>query len=240
MIAALAGLSMVAVAAAETLLPGIYTNEEQVEFGREAGAAPLPWVGVEISREADGLHLRTVDAYGERGAEHQKISLEAEGEGVRLTMGRCRRLFAPGQTGAYENVATSGTCASPAALVAISANGLTMRLPDGRNLSLLRARAWRCWAAIPRADGSWWGKREILLHDRGGRARLETDEPDPRRFVLRMRNVVFPEPPNQPSIVLYVHGEDPVRATSYAWGEPGAQRIGINLRTMQASCSLIP
>jgi hypothetical protein len=238
MIAALAGVSLIAAAAADTLLPGTYTNEEQVEFGREAGAAVLPWVGVEISREADGLHLRTIDAYGQRGAEHQKIGLEAEGEGVRLTMGRCRRLFELSRTGVYENVATSGTCASPAALVAMSGTGLTMELPDGRRLDLLRARMWRCWAAIPKQTGGWWGKRDLLLHDRGGRALLETDEPVPQRFVLRMRNVVFPEPPNQPSIVLYVHAEDPVLAISYAWAEPGARRVGINLRTMQASCSL--
>jgi hypothetical protein len=244
-IALIVAASPVAVAAIDTVLPGRYTNEEQVEFARDQGTSPLPWVGVEISREADGLHLRTVDAFGARGAEHQRILLEGEGEGVRLTMGRCRRLFVFSQGGGLTNSETSGRCDSPAALTGVDARGLTMRLPDGRGLALLRARPWRCWAAVPKraakADGSadWWFKAGMPIHDRGGRLVVETDEPEPQRYVLRMRNVIFPEPPNQPSLVLYVHAEDPVRALSYGWADPEARRLGINLRRIQASCSLV-
>jgi hypothetical protein len=32
--------------------------------------------------------------------------------------------------------------------------------------------------------------------------------------------------------------DDPQRAVGYAWADPEAERIGINLRWMQASCSL--
>jgi hypothetical protein len=242
--AVIVAASPVAVAAIDRALPGLYTNEEQVEFARDAGAPPLPWVGVEISREGDGLHLRTLDAFGARGAEHQRIGLESEGDGVRLTMGRCRRLFVFGEGGGLTNSETAGRCDSPAALTGVDARGLTMRLQDGRVLALLRARPWRCWAAVPKraakADGSvdWWFKAGMPLHDRGGRLVVETDEPEPQRYVLRMRNVIFPEPPNQPSLVLYVHEGDPVRAISYAWADPEARRLGVNLRRIQASCSL--
>jgi len=226
--------------AAGTLLPGIYTNEEQVSFALEAGTPAPPWVGIEIKREGDALRLLTIDKFGAPGAESQSIGLADEQGGVRVTMGRCQRLFEGQTDGRFINTNTKGTCDSPAALVTIGPAGLEMKMPDGTLLDLLRARMFRCWASLPRKDAKadWWFKSNVMLHDRGGRALLETDEAEPQRFVIRMRNVVFPEPPNRPSLVLYVHSEDPVRAISYAWADPEAKRLGINLRTMQASCSL--
>lgn len=200
MIGALAGLAAGALAG---VLPGTYTNEEQVEFARAKGAALPPWVGVEVRREADGaLGMMAVDAHGQTGA------------------------------------ADAGWAPT------VTADGLALVLKDGTAVTLLRARAFRCWASIPKrvakADGSpdWWFKAGLAVHDRGGRLAVATDEAVPQRFSLRMRNVVFPEPPNRPSLVLYVHGDDPVRALSYAWADPDAKRVGINLRTVQASCSL--
>jgi hypothetical protein len=228
------------------LLPGVYTNEEQVEFARAAGK-PLPvWVGVEVRRADNGsLRLLTIDAFGQPGAEDQAMTLTPDPDGgAWVQTGRCRRHFVPDSSGSLANDRTEGTCASPAALTAIAPGGLTMVLKDGTPLELLRARPFRCWAAIPRQapkpDGStdWWFRANLPLHDRGGRLALETDEPSPQRFSLRMRSVVFPEPPNRPSLVLYVHEEDPVRASSYSWADPEAKRIGINLRRVQASCTL--
>ena len=53
-----------------------------------------------------------------------------------------------------------------------------------------------------------------------------------------MRNVRWPYGNNRPSLVLYAYRPDKDRAVSYAWADPSAQRIGINLRWMQASCTL--
>jgi hypothetical protein len=54
-----------------------------------------------------------------------------------------------------------------------------------------------------------------------------------------MRNVVWAQGPNRPSVVLYVHTpDDPDRAAAYSWADPDAKRIGINLRWMQASCTI--
>ena len=56
---------------------------------------------------------------------------------------------------------------------------------------------------------------------------------------IRLRNVTWAKgSPNKPSLVLYVHKDDPVRAESYSWADPQSSMIGINLRWVQASCSL--
>jgi hypothetical protein len=126
----------------------------------------------------------------------------------------------------------------------VDGTGLRALTPDGTALALLPARQFLCWASVPKlapkADGSvdWWFKTGLPIHDRGGRLSLDTGEAGAPRFALRMRNVVFPEPPNRPSLVLYVHGDDAVRALSYAWADPEAKRLGVNLRSMQASCTL--
>ena len=42
---------------------------------------------------------------------------------------------------------------------------------------------------------------------------------------------------NNPSLVLYIHRPDqPDHAVSYSWADPKADRIGINLRWVQANC----
>lgn len=116
---------------------------------------------------------------------------------------------------------------------------------------LRRARPFLCWAAVLRGVGHgesgdgvpsdrWDFRRDVFIHDQGGRAVIETDETPPRRVELRLRDVDWPDGARRGSLTLYVHeaGED--RAVSYAWGEAGAERIGINLRWLQASCTHAP
>lgn len=116
----------------------------------------------------------------------------------------------------------------------------TLTLSNGTKLQ--RARPATCWVAIlrdkPKPDGSedWYFKAGLKLHDVGGRARAGGD--GVRALTLRMRNVVFPSGPNRPSLVLYVHESDPDRATAYSWADRGASRVGLNLRWMQASCTI--
>ncbi len=121
---------------------------------------------------------------------------------------------------------------------ALTAGEAAAGAPAAAGAELRRARAFACWAAIPKAGGGWWGRRDIPLHDQGGMARLETDEPLPQRFDLKLRNVVWPSGPNRPSLVLYVHEPGNPRALAYAWANPEATRVGLNLRTVQASCTL--
>ena len=114
---------------------------------------------------------------------------------------------------------------------------------------LRRARPFECWTAILRGaqhgdsgegQSDWDFRRGVTLHDQGGEAELITDEETPRRIRLRLRNVDWPYGTNRPSLTLYVLEGDSDRAVSYAWNEGNAERIGIKLRWLQASCTYAP
>ncbi|TRW18045.1 hypothetical protein [Glacieibacterium frigidum] len=122
---------------------------------------------------------------------------------------------------------------------------LTLTFADGRTTQLRRGRPVTCWGSVPRAakkaDGSedWLFERTLKLHDQGGRVAFGGGDTGAAPVVLRLRNVVWPSGPNQPSLVLYVHKPgSPDIAESYSWADPSARRIGINLRWMQASCTI--
>lgn len=122
---------------------------------------------------------------------------------------------------------------------------LKVTLPDGRVTELRRARLFTCWGAAlkttKKADGSedWVGASKLKLHDQGGRVRFGGGDSGAPETILRMRNVIWPSGPNRPSLVLYVHTPNaPDRAVSYSWADKDAKTVGINLRWMQASCTL--
>lgn len=119
------------------------------------------------------------------------------------------------------------------------------RFADGSLTMLRRARPLTCWGSIPKtqkkADGSddWYFVSGLKIHDQGGRVLFGGQKTGAPPVILRIRNVVWPTGPNRPSLVLYVHKPDaPDRADAYSWADPDAKRIGINLRWMQASCSI--
>jgi len=113
----------------------------------------------------------------------------------------------------------------------------------------LRKVHWfACWLSVKRegatddAPGAWTFDRDIAVHD-GGEMVWVTTDARPERVGLKIRRPVWPSGPNQDSLVLYVHDQGapaPERAVSYSWADPGARRIGINLRWMQTSCSQRP
>jgi hypothetical protein len=116
---------------------------------------------------------------------------------------------------------------------------------------LRRVRPFECWVAVQRgarhgdsgeraAASDWYFQRGVLLHDQGGVARIVTDETPARTVSLRLRRVEWPTGENRASLTLYVMEEGSDRAVSYAWGEYDAERLGINLRWMQASCTHAP
>lgn len=124
----------------------------------------------------------------------------------------------------------------------------TVRDAEGRDLTpdapdvpvqYRRATAFTCWIAVPRQapqDG-WFSARDLAIHDQGGEIWITTDEATSRTFGFRMRNVRWPTGQNADALTLYVHDERDAPAISYAWASPDATRIGINLRTLQGSCS---
>ncbi len=133
----------------------------------------------------------------------------------------------------------------PPTLIVRDAATIGIALPDGRTTALQRARPATCWGSVPKAakkpDGTddWYFVPGLKLHDRGGRVQFGGGDTGAPAVVLRMRNVVWPSGTNKPSLVLYVHNpENPDHAESYSWADPQAKRIGINLRWMQASCTI--
>jgi hypothetical protein len=194
------------VVAADTglkLPQGIYTNEEEVYFDKEADKDAAPWVGVRVG---DDGTWNEIDAFGNDNY---------------------------GKNRDVETVA------------ALARDQLTATLESGRTTVMRRARPVTCWGSVPKRtkkpDGSedWYFAAGLKLHDQGGRVTFGGDDTGAPPVVLRMRNVVWRSGPNKPSLVLYIHKpETPDRAESYSWADPEAKRIGINLRWMQASCTV--
>jgi hypothetical protein len=120
--------------------------------------------------------------------------------------------------------------------------------PTSTQFRLRRARPFSCWVSVLRGANhgdagagasaqDWYFTRDVRLHDQGGDAVITTDEQPPRRLFLRLRRVEWATGTNRPSLTLYVHEGESQRATSYVWGDYDADRLGINLRWMQASCT---
>jgi hypothetical protein len=187
------------------ITPGIYTNEEEVYFEKEAGRTPPPWIGMRVTSHGGRTSITEVDAYGQAA----KNSVDAK------------------------------------AILASTVNTITAKLSNNSKTTLRLAREVTCWGSTPKAqkkaDGSedWYFVPGLKMHDQGGRLRFGGGDTGAPEVILRMRNVVWASGTNRPSIVLYVHTPaDPERAVSYVWGDPDVGRLGVNLRWMQASCTI--
>jgi hypothetical protein len=236
--------SPVLAADAPDLLPGVYTNEEQVYFEKEAGRVPPAWFSMRIAATADGFMIEEPDAFGVLHSPPHPLKWTREGDVTVLNYGACQRLYRP-EGDALVATGLRGTCRAPASMTRIDPGGITLTFPDGKTTLLKRARMVTCWGSVPKtaktADGKedWIFKSGLKLHDQGGRVQFGGGDTGAPPVILRMRNVVWSSGPNRPSVVLYVHTPDaPDRAVSYAWADPEAKRIGINLRWMQASCTI--
>jgi hypothetical protein len=130
----------------------------------------------------------------------------------------------------------------------IASDKIELRFADGKVSELRRARSVSCWVAVrkekPKADGSedWYFQSGVKLHDQGGRARVGGGESGAQPIIIRLRNVTWDTgSTNAPVVTLYAHKADsPERAEAYSWAAPDSSRVGINLRWMQAGCTIGP
>ena len=120
--------------------------------------------------------------------------------------------------------------------------------PDRAPYELTRGRRFDCYADIPGVSGGRdepFDRYEINdLHDMGGLKWFEAK--DGREFGVTLRNVEWPMNNEQGaftrnSLVLYLleRKEDGVEELTYGWTEPGAQRIGINMKWMLVNCYML-
>ena len=102
-----------------------------------------------------------------------------------------------------------------------------------------KARLFKCWVSPQKEDGSYAFYNDLVIHDQGGRIWVDAVEGEHPRIGLKMRNVVWPMGNNRPSLVLYAYrGDDGDKAVSYTWTSPDGERLAMNLRWVQASCTL--
>jgi CpeT/CpcT family (DUF1001) len=117
----------------------------------------------------------------------------------------------------------------------------------GISHKLNKAQPFTCWTSVLRGAShgttgvgvpeSWTFDRG-WIHDQGGELAIKTDETPAREFYIRLRNVEWPYGTNKPSLTMYFHEKGNPRAISYSWADENATLVGINLRWLQASCSL--
>jgi hypothetical protein len=105
---------------------------------------------------------------------------------------------------------------------------------DGRPSRFERAVSYACWAGLV-GDGAPPVATGLTIHDRGGE--VQVGDPANGGYRVRLRTVEWPFGTNRPSLTLYLFTAPGEIAEAYAWADPGANRIAINLRTMQASCT---
>lgn len=114
---------------------------------------------------------------------------------------------------------------------------------------LRKIRPFDCWVSVlpgvkhgdsGKDNNDWQFSSGGWLHDQGGILTIETDEETPREIRVRLRRVEWPTGTNRPSLVMYIEEGKDTRAISYTWTEYDGERIGINLRWLQTSCSHKP
>jgi hypothetical protein len=231
--------------AAETLedsLTGIYTNEEQVYFDQQSGKPAPPWIGATVKVIPSGIRMTSIDVFGQPTGQEEDFAIRRDARTGSLIDDKCERVFSQdGET--FVSAGTLGKCGGPV-ISRIDREGLTYTLADGSVTTLRRARTATCWVAVrkrePKPDGSedWYFVGDVKMHDQGMRARIAGGSTGADEVLIRLRHVVWPQNGRQ-NLVLYVHTpQSPDRAVSYSWADIGAAMIGINLRFMQASCTI--
>ncbi|GHA81320.1 hypothetical protein GCM10009069_00360 [Algimonas arctica] len=216
------------------LMPGIYTNEEQVNFQESLGVAKEDQVmrmDVVVTRTGESFTSVITWADGrtlEARHEHSIVNGKIQANAIRNGRMECARTV----TRTFETFTAVG-CDGPFIL---SPKGISLTSGD-KTYILLRSRPFTCWVSPRKTDGSYAFYNNLVLHDQGGRVWIDATADHPR-VGLKLRNVTWPTGVNRDSMALYTYqGQDEVYSPGYAWGDPKSERLAINTRWIQASCT---
>jgi hypothetical protein len=230
-------------------IPGLWVNEGQTFFGPETGMTEAelpPRQEVQIRVEGDTVSVGKSD-----GTRTYTLAVDPALPGARLTpvqadtCGYAIKSLA----GGFEARTEADCPADKAGRLVVEGDRMVMEGASGPAVDMRRARGFVCWTAVMRGAShgdntrgmtDWQFSRDGWLHDQGGELALMTDETPPREFYLKLRRVEWPYGDRRASLTLYVHEKGDTRAVSYVWTDADYERIGINLRWLQASCTFEP
>ena len=209
----------------ETLLPGTYANEEQVN------AAPaVPWTGARITTAGTGFIFQRIDAFGVGIGTPEAWQVTQTREIAFIRIGRCRRDFARVPAG-LTLINQSRACAGTTGPTSFIDRGLALVAADGTVLEMQRARTFTCAATV-----GGWSNDKLLLHDAGGRVVI--GDAATSRMVLRLRHDAHPVGKEEARLTLQIDGDRAARPLGAAFADPAATRVGIDLPLATARCTL--
>jgi hypothetical protein len=217
----------------QRLLPGVFTNEEQVYFQSRLGVPEADHVARgEIIVERTGQNFSTVITWANGQTIEARHDYRIQDGVIRADARRFDRMDCSRTITRQFDTFHGAGCEG--ALV-VSPDGI--RLTNARGTyNFLRARTFKCWVSPRKTDGSYAFYNDLVLHDQGGRVWIEATADHPR-VGLKLRNVNWPSGVNRDSLVLYTYqGDDEDYSPGYVWADPDSDRLAINSRWLQASC----
>ena len=237
-----AGPALADQAALMALLAGEYNNNEQVwQQGLDGGALSVRrhW------RFSGSSHARMELAIGEgQSAADGPIwtfAFEANQEGLVAEVSGaspCRYVWQSTPTG-FQGQAGEGACTGLPTRLKVDEAWLEAAWPDGAAERARRVRHYRGWVALKRsrldadaADDSYVFVSEASWHDEGFLLPV-LDDGRPTGYAVELALLTY-QNTGTPVLKLGVVDAATGETLSYAWAEPGAERIGINLRWIQA------
>lgn len=244
------------------LLPGHYSNANQAYFD---GRRKLPETArhgrleVSIAPAPDYTGKGRAFSWRERGQEARLVLTTSADDptGIRaefeLRNGQdwradpARRLRIVRSAESFSGKAANGGG------IQLSARELWLDSGNGDPYWLERSREFHCYADIPGVGGGrdipFQRHDDLRLHDQGGEQWFTTRDADQRQLGLRLTRVnwhVLNEASgnfNRNSLVLYVSerlADGSQKEHGYAFTNPDADRIGLNLKWMLANCAITP
>lgn len=244
------------------LLPGLYGNFQQVHEAADESAPPL--LTLKLSpRASDNPNLVIFEleqslrnnAHGQKrfvwriGAADTGLLLEItprerpDAHPCILRLLESANGFA-GETGQHGCVlgGDNGASATLRKEILIAPGKITLAdrvtQPDGRilvdnRIEFQAVRFYTGWAGIRGKDGEWQLAQTFELHNDGDMISLKTRDGTPMGYRLQLARLRY-RSDREPIMRLAVINETDERMVAYAWADPFAGQVGLNLDWFQA------